>query len=154
MTSPESCDDALPTLATVRVVGCRWDVQESTCMWKVPDVEGRTGRCWELKGETEGEKKNPGKEVSKHRQKATRWVTHWNGKGRRARERGGEGGGSPHTQIEPDFGSGSCKRETARGEGRDVSDGTTERKNITCYMGRWERKKTERIFGVLTTVLA
>ena len=27
-------------------------------------------------------KKNPRKEVSKHRQKVTCWVTHWNGKGR------------------------------------------------------------------------
>ena len=61
VTSWESCNDALPTLATVRIVGCRWDAQESTCMWKVPDVEGRRGRCWELKGETEGEKKIPGR---------------------------------------------------------------------------------------------
>jgi len=57
-------------------------------MWKLPDVEGRRGRCWELKGETKEEKKNPRREVSKHRQKVTSWVTHWNGKGRQARERG------------------------------------------------------------------
>ena len=65
-----------------------------------------------------------------------------------------EGGVSPHIQRKPDFGSGSCKREPARGEGRHVLHGTTERKNITCYMGRLERKNTERLFGVLTTVLA
>jgi len=35
-------------------------------------------------------------EVSKHRQKASCWVTHWNGKGRRARERGG--GLTTHTE--------------------------------------------------------
>ena len=58
-------------------------------MWKPPDVKGRRGRWWELKGETKEGKKNPGREVSKHRQKVSCWVTYWNGKGRQARERGG-----------------------------------------------------------------
>jgi len=56
-------------------------VQESTCIWKLPNIRGRRSRCWELRGETK-ERKNPRRKVSKHRQKVTCWVTHWNREGR------------------------------------------------------------------------
>jgi len=46
--------------ATLHIMGHRWDAQESTCMWKPPNIEGRRGRCWELKGERKERKKIPG----------------------------------------------------------------------------------------------
>ena len=113
--------------ATLRVMGRRWDAQESTCMWKLPDVEGRRGRCWELKGETKEEEKITGRRSANTDRK--RRLGSLTGTGRAGEQE--RGGVSPHTERKPDFRSGSCKRETARGEGRHMLHGTIKRKNIT-----------------------
>ena len=111
-------------------------------MWKPPNVEGRRGRCWELKGETKEGKKNPGRRSANTDRK--RRVGSLTGTGRAGEQE--RGGVSPHTQRKPDFGSGSCKREPAQGEGRHVLHGTMEKKEYHMLHGMTGKKEYGKTF--------